>query len=142
MEPQICTKSRGDRPWRGICNVLLPRGGCSNSAHSAPQSGDRSGVDRSQERSTEVAQVPGDSTVTWISAATDLQPTVPVNPIPQPSIRSRTDRERDATLSCFWVKLQACAWKVHRFTGTTQASLASVITSFEGGHTLKGNEPD
>ena len=36
---------------------------------------------------------------------------------------------------------QKPAWAVHRFSVTTQASLASAIKSFGAGHTLKVNGP-
>lgn len=43
------------------------------------------------------------------------------------------------TLGCFWEEWQKPAWVVHRFPVTTQASLASELTSLGTEHTLKGN---
>lgn len=51
----------------------------------------------------------------------------------------KTQQRKDATFSCFGTELQTLAWGTHRFDMTTEASLASTVTSFEAGHTLKGN---
>ena len=49
------------------------------------------------------------------------------------------NKERDATLGCFWAEPRMPAQAAHRFTVTTGASLASVLTSFGIEHVLKGN---
>ena len=116
----------------------------SSSAHPTPQLGAGSGAERSWESpGTEAAQLPGGSTTASIPPATAPWPPEPAHSTPESSTRSGTSTTEKGIKP--WAdsgqshghRHQAA----HRFAVTTQASLASAVTSFGTKHAFKDHRP-